>query len=706
MVATNAERGAMAELVKEAARFYWTARERRMQEAIRGDASTHGISAIRTGGRFDDLVTALIGALTEHGIDQSWIRVGRAAEFPGSYGLGRSAWDVAIFRDDIPLAAITIKTLGGPGYGNNFNNRIQELTSNAFAVRQHDGQSIERFRPYLGIFFLLEEGKGANTPLRIPQGISYKERLGETFAQFHSDGLYDGVAYVSASKGEDPSFEEPRPDMSVKGFVDGLSTRVLSYSAALSAAGSTTSTTATHTPSTQSTPFPEDLSRYKEILLTASGDRNAYALDRLPMGEGGQAQVFRAVHKHSKTEVAFKRRRSKRDLAVARMQREIEISRLLSTHPHAMPVLDAEPDGAWFVMPVADATAEDRHEQLRDPDQLRNLVHSMTSVLAEAHKRDWVHRDIKPSNILLLQERWVLADWGIGRRPRGQTTMPGRTGHYIGTEGFAAPELSVDPHDTTTHASDIYSLGRVIAWALTGKTPQANVVLLPPAGPWRSIVRATTQPDPAQRPQSIEQLLTLIAREFSVPQGPPVEQAAPLLASACTGDSASIDAFLVLISDYPDDYDLYLNVLTQLPPALAAPPLSRAPQQANALMHAFAEHVGGDGTRLVQFGEAARAVSWLHAVSAHAAERSEWDLLDEAVRTMCKWDESWNQWDPQGAIRPWLRSLDGDAASIVASAFRDHQDSAGHFAGLADEQGVDLGIRQAIRTAAGTRRKA
>ncbi|MYU01453.1 protein kinase [Streptomyces sp. SID8350] len=683
----------MAEPVKEAARTFWAVRERR------------DLQEVRVGNRYGELVTAVVDSLTTRGIDPAWIRIGRAAEFPGSYGLGRAAWDLAIFRDDIPLAAVTIKTLGGPSYGNNFNNRIQELTGNAFAVRQHDGQSIERFRPYLGLFFIIQEGEGANRPLQRPRGsstdtiwgLSYKERLGETFAQFRSDGLYDGIAYVSASKDENPSLEEPRPDMSVNGFVDALATRILSYVAALSAGTSTPASI--HTPYALSEVSSDNLNRYKEVLRNAHGDRAAYALDRLPMGEGGQAQVFRAVHKSSQTEVAFKRRRSKRDLAVSRMQREIEISRLLSTHPHAMPVLDAEPDGAWFVMPMADATAEDHHEQLRDPEQLRDLVNAMASVLSEAHKRDWVHRDIKPSNILRLQGRWVLADWGIGRRPRGQTTMPGRTGRYIGTEGFAAPELSMDPHETTTHASDIYSLGRVIAWALTGQAPQANVLLLPPAGPWRSIVRAATQPDPALRPQSIEELLTLIAREFSVPQGPPVEQAAPLLTAACTGDSTSIDALLVLISDYPDDYDLYLDVLTRLPPGLAAPPLSRNPQLANALMHAFAGHVGGVGTRLVQFGEAARAVSWLHAVSAYAAERSEWDLLDEAVRTMCWWDESWNQWDPQDVVRPWLRLLDGDAASIMASAFRDHPGSARHFAALADEQAVDLGIRQAVRTA-------
>jgi serine/threonine protein kinase len=82
-----------------------------------------------------------------------------------------------------------------------------------------------------------------------------------------------------------------------------------------------------------------------------------------------------------------------------------------------------------------------------------------------------------------------LADWGVVRRPRGQTAKVGRTGLYIGTEGFADPELSQTPHEATA-SSDIYSIGRVIAWALTGELPRTALSLLPPPSPWRSIVRA------------------------------------------------------------------------------------------------------------------------------------------------------------------------------------------------------------------------
>lgn len=86
------------------------------------------------------------------------------------------------------------------------------------------------------------------------------------------------------------------------------------------------------------------------------------------------------------------------------------------------------------------ATAAQRQELLREPGELRALVDALVSVPAAAHKDGWLHRDIKPSNILHFDSRWTLADWASSR-PRGQTTKVGRTGRFIGTEGFAAPEL-------------------------------------------------------------------------------------------------------------------------------------------------------------------------------------------------------------------------------------------------------------------------
>ncbi|MFE2992711.1 serine/threonine protein kinase [Streptomyces sp. NPDC059262] len=451
-------------------------------------------------------------------------------------------------------------------------------------------------------------------------------------------------------------------------------------------------------------PAPEGregtLTSYDLVRAQARGDRKDYRLDRLPMEEGGQAQVFRAVHKPTDAEVAFKRRSSERETPAARMRREIEISQLLGRHPHYMPILDSNPEDGWLVMPMAQGTAEDRRDDLENPAQLRPLVEALMDVLELAHTHDWLHRDVKPSNILLLDSRWTLADWGIVRRPRGQTTKAGRTRFEIGTEGFAAPELFVAAHEATP-AADIYGIGRVIAWALTGKYPQMNVQLLPGPGPWRNITRIATHPDPEQRSQSIQELRDLINRELTEPAEPPTEQAKRLWERTRAGDPAAVTALLELIADHPEDYELYVRTLTGLSAEQAGPWLSRNPQRSDDLLKAMADHADGRGTRRVQFAEAARAAIWLQAIANFAAAKDDWDVLDESARTMCTWDAAWDQWSAQDRIAPWLRSLSGQAAQLVAAVLRDHPRSARHFSGLMQDGTVDHRIREAIRVAVG-----
>ncbi|NMO53431.1 serine/threonine protein kinase [Actinoplanes sp. TBRC 11911] len=241
------------------------------------------------------------------------------------------------------------------------------------------------------------------------------------------------------------------------------------------------------------------------------GQMRDYLVEREPIARGGQAVVSVATHKATRHRVAYKRVRVRDADARARMRREIDFGRLFGDHPHVMPILDADPDGFWFVMPLANGTASQHAPKLQHVDQLKTMVISVCEGLREPHRQGLVHRDLKPDNLLLLHGRWTVADWGLGRRPRGETTEPERTrtGSGYGTVGFAAPELSVDAHDVGPSA-DIYSIGQIIGAILTAKTPQANIPLLPATGPWISIVEHTTRYHPAARPQSVDELLDAV----------------------------------------------------------------------------------------------------------------------------------------------------------------------------------------------------
>ncbi|URN13115.1 restriction endonuclease, SacI family [Streptomyces radiopugnans] len=243
-----------------------------------------------------------------------------------------------------------------------------------------------------------------------------------------------------------------------------------------------------------------------------TGVRKNYACDPIPI-DGGQAQVFRARDKSTGSVVALKKIRTPLERRIARMRREIEVGLLLSGHPHAMPILDHAPDHSWFVMPYAQGTLLDYRDELRNDNALIALLHAVCSVLEVAHEKGYVHRDIKPANILLLDGRWVLADWGIVRRPRGMTTDPQRTkvGMALGSAGFAAPELEDDAHSAGPQA-DIYSLGQLVGWAVTGKNPRANIPLVPDNGAWRPVVESATKYDPSMRPGSVKEFLDIVAR--------------------------------------------------------------------------------------------------------------------------------------------------------------------------------------------------
>jgi eukaryotic-like serine/threonine-protein kinase len=208
-----------------------------------------------------------------------------------------------------------------------------------------------------------------------------------------------------------------------------------------------------------------------------------YTLKR-KLGEGGMGEVFLAEHRLLKRPCAVKFIRA--DLAshpatTARFTREVQAVTGL-THFNTVRVYDygQSDDGSfYYVMEYLDGPTLDalvRRDGPLAPDRVVHLLRQLCGALAEAHVAGLVHRDIKPGNIIVAtlggeSDVAKLLDFGLVQ-DLGSVTDDGRltrTGTVLGTPAFMSPEqaggIAVDGR------SDLYSLGAVAFFALTGRPP-------------------------------------------------------------------------------------------------------------------------------------------------------------------------------------------------------------------------------------------
>jgi serine/threonine-protein kinase len=110
------------------------------------------------------------------------------------------------------------------------------------------------------------------------------------------------------------------------------------------------------------------------------------------------------------------------------------------------------------------------------PARVVYLLRQVCGALREAHAAGLIHRDIKPSNIFAARCGGVddvakLLDFGLVR-----TTAPARDvrvsveGEILGTPLFMSPEQATGGRELDER-SDIYSLGAVAYYLLTGRPP-------------------------------------------------------------------------------------------------------------------------------------------------------------------------------------------------------------------------------------------
>lgn len=148
-----------------------------------------------------------------------------------------------------------------------------------------------------------------------------------------------------------------------------------------------------------------------------------------------------------------------------------------------------------------------------------NLAQQICEAVQELHRLGVLHRDLTPANIIVADDGAHIIDLGIAR-PLTDTANRNRDTTALGTYGFASPEqYGFAPTDVR---SDIFSLGRILGFMLTGVYPDdtrytpllSDDLHVTPR--LRAIVERATAFEPSARYQNVTQF----ARALTSPSDP------------------------------------------------------------------------------------------------------------------------------------------------------------------------------------------
>ncbi|MCR6702273.1 MAG: serine/threonine protein kinase [Dokdonella sp.] len=220
-------------------------------------------------------------------------------------------------------------------------------------------------------------------------------------------------------------------------------------------------------------------------------------------------------------------------------------------HPNVVQVYDIglEPAPYYAMQYLSGGNFASRVRRGLDERELRRILEGVARALGYIHRRRHVHGSISPNNILFdANDTAILSDFGLLAARRklaadGEAAPPG-------ADGYVSPEVARG--DTPDARSDIYSLGAVALFGLSGRSPAeagdppSPVPRLPPErAHWQPLLDKAMASDPNKRFQSAEALLAALASidvaaaEVAVATPPPRGAAAPTQNAAAAAVTAT-----------------------------------------------------------------------------------------------------------------------------------------------------------------------
>jgi hypothetical protein len=227
----------------DAVRHFWARRKGQADEQIARGMVDQGLRGAATGGKhMDGFVLRVVQAIRDAGCEPDHIFFeGNATNLPGFFRPTKK-WDIVVVEDEKLLAAIELKSHIGPSFGNNANNRAEEVIGNAadLAAMFREGAFGRGAPPWLGYLVLLEDCPESRRDVRtyephfpvLPEmrAASYAKRYELLCRRLVSERHYDAACLLLAERGNARSvtnYWEPAADIGGDNFLSGLAGHIV-----------------------------------------------------------------------------------------------------------------------------------------------------------------------------------------------------------------------------------------------------------------------------------------------------------------------------------------------------------------------------------------------------------------------------------------------------------------------------------------------
>lgn len=231
-----------------------------------------------------------------------------------------------------------------------------------------------------------------------------------------------------------------------------------------------------------------------------------------------------------------------------RFAREVRIQSHIR-HPNIMPILEHDLDATppWFTMPLARRSFvakidEDRSQRVIDTRAWQDIL----AAVEELHRLGYVHRDLKPANILLVDDRWVLSDFGLILPTARDTTILTSSHSAYGSHFYAAPEQAQDFRHTPEQA-DIFALGCILHDNVDTSPVRVPYAQIRIGGRYGPILEKCTELQPRKRFPTIAALRAALFDVWRTSQFSTPAPNDAMLLDAVLANPGAIEAWRALI---------------------------------------------------------------------------------------------------------------------------------------------------------------